>query len=66
MERNQAMKTLLKVISVLVFLSGGVWFLQGINILPGSFMTGNPQWAINGAIAMGIGLGLFLLVSRRR
>jgi hypothetical protein len=66
MERNQAMKTLLKAISVLVFLSGGVWFLQGINILPGSFMTGNPQWAINGVIGMGIGLGLFLLVSRRR
>ncbi|MBM3125983.1 MAG: hypothetical protein FJZ87_13075 [Chloroflexi bacterium] len=60
------MKTLLKGISVLVFLSGGVWFLQGINILPGSFMTGDPQWAINGVIAMGIGLGLYLLLSRRR
>ena len=60
------MKTALKVISVLVFLAGGVWFLQGINVLPGSFMTGNPQWAINGAIAMVLAGGLFWFVSRKK
>ena len=59
------MKTIVKVISILIFLAGLVWFLQGINILPGSFMTGNPQWAINGAIAMVIGGGLFWF-SRRK
>lgn len=52
------MKTVLKVIGALVLLSGGIWFLQGLNLLPGSFMTGNPQWAINGAIAMLAGGGL--------
>ncbi len=40
------------VFGVLVFLAGCVWFLQGINILPGSFMTGQVTWAINGGIAM--------------
>ena len=60
------MKTALKVISVLVFLAGGVWFLQGINVLPGSFMTGNPQWVINGAIAMVIGGGLFWFAIRKK
>ena len=59
------MKTLLKVFSVLVFLAGGVWFLQGINILPGSYMTGDPQWAINGGIAMAIGVGLFWFANRK-
>lgn len=59
------MKTLLKVFSVLVFLAGGVWFLQGINVLPGSYMTGDPQWAINGGIAMAIGVGLFWFANRK-
>jgi len=60
------MKTALKIIAVLVFLAGGVWFLQGINILPGSFMTGQIQWAINGGIAMAIGVGLFIFAYRRK
>ncbi len=59
------MKTTLKVIGVLVFLAGGVWFLQGINVLPGSYMTGDPQWAINGAIAMVIGGGIFWFGNRK-
>ena len=59
------MKIALKVIGVLVFLVGGVWFLQGLNILPGSYMTGNPQWAINGAIAMVIGGGVFWFGNRK-
>jgi hypothetical protein len=25
---------------------GGAWFLQGINVLPGSFMTGQIRWAV--------------------
>ena len=60
------MKTALKVISVLVFLAGGVWFLQGINVLPGSFMTGDPQWAINGAIMMIVAGGLFWFANRKK
>ena len=52
------MKTVLMVIGALVFLAGAVWFLQGFNILPGSYMTGDPQWAINGAIAMVVGGGM--------
>jgi hypothetical protein len=48
-----------------VFLAGGVWFLQGINILPGSYMTGDPQWAINGGIVMLIAVGLFWFANRK-
>jgi hypothetical protein len=36
-------KIVLNVIAILLILSGGIWFLQGINILPGSFMTGQIQ-----------------------
>jgi hypothetical protein len=31
--------------AILVFF-GLVWFLQGINVLPGSFMTGRIKWAV--------------------
>ncbi len=60
------MNTVLKVVGVLVALSGLVWFLQGINILPGSYMTGQIQWAINGAIAILIGGGIFYWAYRRK
>jgi hypothetical protein len=28
-----------------VWLFGVIWFLQGINLLPGRFMTGQLRWA---------------------
>jgi LPXTG-motif cell wall-anchored protein len=60
------MKIVLSIIGVLVALMGVVWFLQGINILPGSFMTGQILWAIIGAVAMLIGVGLVFFANRRR
>jgi hypothetical protein len=60
------MKTPVIVFSVLIFLTGAVWFLQGINILPGSSMTGDPRWAVNGAVAVGIGGALFWFARRMK
>jgi len=60
------MKIVLYVVGGLLILSGAVWVLQGINILPGSFMTGDPQWAINGGIAIVAGLILVLIGKRRK
>lgn len=60
------MKTILYIIGGLLILSGAVWVLQGINVLPGSFMTGDPQWAINGAITIVIGLAAILFARRTR
>jgi len=60
------LRTIVKVVAVLIFLSGLVWFLQGINILPGSIMTGQIKWAINGSIAMLIGGALFWFSNRKR
>lgn len=56
----------LSILGILVFLAGLVWFLQGINVLPGSVMTGQIQWAINGGIAMIAGAGLVFAVNRKR
>jgi uncharacterized membrane protein SirB2 len=62
---NSTIKIILKVIATLLILSGGIWVLQGINILPGSFMTGDPQWAVNGAITIILGAGLFWFSNRK-
>lgn len=59
-----SMKTTLNIIGILLFLAGLVFFLQGINILPGSFMTGDSQWAINGGIMMIIGAVMFFFSKR--
>ncbi|HLO14853.1 MAG TPA: hypothetical protein VK206_08490 [Anaerolineales bacterium] len=60
------MKTLLSIIGVLLILAGGTFFLQGINVLPGSYMTGDPQWAINGGVMLVIGIGLIVWAIRRK
>jgi hypothetical protein len=52
------------VAGVLLALIGCVWFLQGINVLPGSFMTGQTKWAVYGVLTVIIGLAV-LWFSRR-
>ena len=58
------MKLFPNVFGALLILAGGVWLLQGINILPGSFMSGQIRWAVYGGIA--ILAGFSLLVWNRR
>jgi len=59
-------KTFLNIFAVMLILAGGIFFLQGINILPGSTMTGDPQWAVNGGIFIVAGIGLLLWANRRK
>ncbi|MEP6997378.1 MAG: hypothetical protein ABI900_06995 [Betaproteobacteria bacterium] len=58
------MRITLSVVGVVLVLVGTIWFFQGINILPGSFMTGQIQWAVYGGIAVLAG-GLSLFAARR-
>ena len=60
------MKILLNIIGIVLLLAGGTFFLQGINVLPGSYMTGDPQWAINGGIMIVVALGLLIWANRRK
>jgi hypothetical protein len=48
-----------KVAAGLLLLTGGVWFLQGINVFPGSFMTGNLRWAVAGILFFASGYFLW-------
>jgi hypothetical protein len=60
------MKIALNIVGGILVLIGIIWILQGINILPGSFMTGQIKWAINGAISAVIGAGLLFFANRRK
>ena len=61
-----AKRIAMNVLGVLCLLVGCVWILQGVNILPGSFMTGQTKWAIYGALLAVAGIGLLMSANRRR
>ncbi len=44
---------------------GLVWFLQGMRVLPGSFMTGSMFWAVAGLVVMIAGMAVLLTAVRR-
>ena len=54
------------VVGLVLVLTGVVWFLQGIRILPGSFMTGSRFWAVTGAVLVLAGIAILWGPARRR
>jgi len=54
----------LTILAGLCLLVGCVWILQGINILPGSFMSGQSKWAIYGGLLAVAGVSLLVLANR--
>jgi hypothetical protein len=55
------MRIALTISGGLLIVVGLIFFLQGINILPGSFMTGQTKWAVYGALMIIAGIVLVLL-----
>jgi hypothetical protein len=60
------LKWVLNILGVLLILVGIVWILQGINILLGSFMSGQPFYAVLGIVVAIIGVFLLVFANRRR
>ena len=55
---NGIMRTVSTLLGVLMVCMGGIWILQGLNIaFLESFMAGDPQWAVYGAILALLGIG---------
>jgi hypothetical protein len=46
------------IVGIIAILVGAVWILQGMGVLPGSFMTGQRLWLVIGIIVGIIGLAL--------
>ena len=63
------MQVVSTLIGVLMICMGGIWVLQGLDIAfqAGSFMAGDPQWAVWGAILALVGIGQVIWsVTRKR
>ena len=63
--RNRAARVTARVVGVIVILVGALWVGQGLNLLPGSAMSGVRFWFWVGAVLVLVGLAL-LVASRRR
>lgn len=60
------MRIFAKIVAGLLIVMGTIWILQGVNILPGSFMTGDIRWAWRGAAAVAAGILLLIFAFRKR
>jgi len=52
-------------VGVIALILGGVWAGQGMNLIPGSFMTGDRMWFSIGLVLAILGIILILLGLRR-
>jgi hypothetical protein len=61
-------RTLLFALVLLLELMGWVWILQGVGVLPGSFMSGDIVWAIIGGMLVFVANAalIVLILSARR
>ena len=55
-----------RIIGVVLVLIGGLWTLQGLNLVGGSFMTGSALWLVIGVVVVIAGLALLFRRPRRR
>ena len=54
------------IVGVILVVLGAGWIGQGVGWLPGSFMTGQVQWAIIGLVLLVIGAWLLWSVVQAR
>jgi hypothetical protein len=59
-------RPLLLAIGVVLVLVGLLWFLQGIDVVGGSGMSGKTLWAVVGPIVAIVGAGVIVAGNRRR
>jgi hypothetical protein len=59
------MRIALNMVGLALIAFGGIWFLQGIGVLPGSFMTGQIRWAVYGGVAIAAGVAVLLAANLR-
>ena len=60
------MRIALNVVAVIALLLGGLWILQGANIVGGSVMSGQSQWLYIGIVLIVVAAGVLWYANRRR
>jgi hypothetical protein len=53
------------VVGVLALLTGGMWVGQGLNLIPGSVMSGDSTWFYVGTVVVVVGVILLIAGVRR-
>jgi hypothetical protein len=56
----------LNVVGAVLLLLGALWALQGLNVIGGSFMTGQTPWLVIGVIVAIAGAALLGWANRKR
>ncbi|MCL4395961.1 MAG: hypothetical protein M1482_14360 [Chloroflexi bacterium] len=59
------MKWISYAVSVVLVLGGGVFFLQGMRVLPSQVMYGKPEWVVIGALMVVAGVAVGTYTWRR-
>ncbi|MEO8710410.1 MAG: hypothetical protein ABI400_15305 [Lacisediminihabitans sp.] len=62
---SRAGRIALITIGIIAVIMGGVFAGQGMNLIPGSFMTGNRMWVSIGLIVAFVGIVLVVIGLRR-
>ena len=60
------MRMALNIIGAIAVLLGGLWVLQGSNVIGGSVMSGQLQWLYIGIVVAIAGLAALWWTNRRR
>ena len=60
------MKWILIIVGVLLILVGGVWVLQGTNVLAQGAMAGHLKWTFIGGVLAVVGIVLVVFGATRR
>jgi hypothetical protein len=56
----------LLIVGLVAVLLGGVWALQGIGVIGGSFMSDSPTWVVIGGVVVVAGLLMIVLGARKK
>jgi hypothetical protein len=59
------MRITLQIAGIILVAFGCIWFLQGVNVLPGSSMSGQIRWSVYSGIAVVVGIALLFAANRR-
>jgi predicted Abi (CAAX) family protease len=63
--RSRGARIALIVVGLVALVVGLVWVGQGLNLIPGSFMTGSRTWLFIGLVVAVVGVVLMALGFRR-